>query len=195
MNKPGEPKTKYTPFGSNGPPSESPVQTGDKQPWFGPQDLYLFNEGSHLKLYDKFGAHPSTSGGVPGFHFAVWAPNADYVSIVGDFNDWDRGRNPMHPVGSSGVWAGFIAGVKSGSCYKYHVAAPGGFTAEKTDPFAFTCEIPPKTASVTWDLDYIWSDAEWMATRKAKAAQTRRSASTRSISAPGCGRPTRPITR
>ena len=66
--------------------------------------------------------------GQAGFHFAVWAPNADYVSVTGDFNDWDRGRNRLHAVGSSGVWAGFIAGVKPGTCYKYHVAAPGGFT-------------------------------------------------------------------
>ena len=107
---------------------------------------------------------------MPGFHFAVWAPNADYVSVVGDFNDWDRGRHPLHPVGSSGVWAGFIPGVKPGICYKYHIAAPGGFTAEKTDPFAFTCEIPPKSAAVTWDMTYEWNDADWMASRKAKSA-------------------------
>jgi len=173
MNQPSEPKTKYKPFGSNGPPAEPaapPAPGGHDQPWFGPQDLYLFNEGSHLRLYEKFGAHPTTQGGVPGFHFAVWAPSADYVSVVGDFNDWDRGRHPLHPVGSSGVWAGFIPGVKSGTCYKYHIAAPGGFTAEKTDPFAFTCEIAPKTAAVTWDLDYTWNDADWMANRKAKSA-------------------------
>jgi 1,4-alpha-glucan branching enzyme len=165
MNKPGEPKTTYLPFGTDGPAASPPKPN---EPWLGPQDLFLFNEGSHLRLYEKLGSHPTTSGGVPGFHFAVWAPNADYVSVVGDFNDWDRGRNPLHPVGSSGVWGGFIPGVKTGVCYKYHIAAPGGFTAEKTDPFAFTCEIPPKSAAVTWDLAYKWNDADWMRNRKAR---------------------------
>ena len=160
---------KFLPFGADpapAPPSAAPGEYG----WFGPQDMYLFNEGSHLRLYDKLGSHPATVNGTAGYQFAVWAPNADYVSVVGDFNAWDRGANPMHAMGSSGVWGGFIPGVKSGTCYKYHVAAPGGFVAEKTDPFAFTCEIPPKAAAVTWDLAYEWSDAEWMATRKAKSA-------------------------
>jgi 1,4-alpha-glucan branching enzyme len=159
-------ETKYLPFGSE---SVTPGPRAPGGPWFGPQDLYLFNEGSHLRLYEKFGSHPATSGGVPGFHFAVWAPNADYVSVVGDFNSWDRGRHPLSRVGSSGVWAGFIPGTKPGVCYKYHIAAPGGFTAEKTDPFAFTCEVPPKSAAVTWDLSYTWNDADWMAKRKARS--------------------------
>ncbi len=162
---------KFLPFGADpapapAPPSAAPGEYG----WFGPQDMYLFNEGSHLRLYDKLGSHPATVNGTAGYQFAVWAPNADYVSVVGDFNAWDRGANPMHAMGSSGVWGGFIPGVKSGTCYKYHIAAPGGFVAEKTDPFAFTCEIPPKAAAVTWDLAYEWSDADWMATRKAKSA-------------------------
>jgi 1,4-alpha-glucan branching enzyme len=165
----GEPKSKFLPFGTDHSHASTPPVPTDK-PWFGPQDLYLFNEGSHLRLYEKFGAHPTTSGGVTGYHFAVWAPNADYVSVVGDFNSWDRGRHPLQAVGSSGVWAGFIAGAGSGICYKYHIAAAGGFAAEKTDPFAFTCEIPPKSAAVTWDLAYNWNDADWMANRKVKSA-------------------------
>jgi 1,4-alpha-glucan branching enzyme len=140
------------------------------QPWLTPQDLFLFNEGSHLRLYDKLGSHPTTQDGQEGFQFAVWAPNADYVSVVGDFNGWDVGRNRLHTVGSSGIWTAFIPGVKNGTLYKYHVAAPGGFTAEKTDPFAFTCEIPPKHAAVTWDLGYQWNDAEWMGMRKGRSA-------------------------
>jgi 1,4-alpha-glucan branching enzyme len=162
------PAPKYLPFGSEPAPA-APV--APDKPWFGPQDQYLFNEGSHLRLYEKFGSHPATVGGVPGYHFAVWAPNADYVAVIGDFNGWDKGRHPLRPIGSSGVWGGFIPGARAGVCYKYHVAAPGGFTAEKTDPFAFTCEIPPKHAAVTWDLSYQWGDADWMAARKRKSAQ------------------------
>ena len=161
---------KFLPFGADPAPAALPSAAPGEYGWFGPQDMYLFNEGSHLRLYDKLGSHPATVNGTAGYQFAVWAPNADYVSVVGDFNAWDRGANPMHAMGSSGVWGGFIPGVKSGTCYKYHIAAPGGFVAEKTDPFAFTCEIPPKAAAVTWDLAYEWSDADWMATRKAKSA-------------------------
>jgi len=157
----------YLPFGSEAPPR--PAATSGPQ-WLSPQDLYLFNEGSHLRLYDKLGAHATTQDGVAGFHFAVWSPNADYVSVVGDFNGWDVGRNRLHPIGSSGVWGGFVPGVANGTLYKYHVAAPGGFKAEKTDPFAYTCEIPPKHAAVTWNLDYQWNDADWMAERKRRAA-------------------------
>ncbi len=136
-----------------------------------PQDLYLFNEGSHVKLYDKLGSHPVTVDGVEGTHFAVWAPNADYVSVVGDFNYWSPGANKLRPLGSSGIWAGFLPGVKQGVCYKYHITNPrNGYKVEKADPYAFTAEVPPKTASVTWKLDYEWNDAEWMASRKEKFA-------------------------
>src|SRR5262249_44190301 len=144
-----KPEPRYRPFGSDAPPAPAPT-SANGQPWLSPQDLYLFNEGSHLKLYEKLGSHPATVDGQTGFQFAVWAPNADYVSVVGDFNGWDRGRHRLNPIGSSGIWGGFFPGVPAGTCYKYHIAAPGGFTAEKTDPFAFTCEIPPKTAAVTW---------------------------------------------
>jgi 1,4-alpha-glucan branching enzyme len=164
MSHSGE--SRVLPFGSE---TSNAVNYAADQHWFGPQDLYLFNEGSHLRLYDKLGAHPSTQGGVQGFHFGVWAPNADYVAVVGDFNSWDPGRHPLHMIGSSGVWAGFIPGVQQGICYKYHIAAPGGFKVAKTDPYAFTCEVPPKSASVTWDLSYAWGDSEWMASRKTKS--------------------------
>ncbi len=162
---------KFPPFGTDPRSVSSPVSaTVSDYGWFGPQDLYLFNEGSHLRLYEKLGAHPRVVDGVSGYQFAVWAPNADYVSVVGDFNGWNRGANPLRPIGSSGIWSGFIPHTKQGLCYKYHIAAPGGYSAEKTDPLAFTCEIPPKTASVTWDLAYQWNDAEWMAQRKTKIA-------------------------
>jgi 1,4-alpha-glucan branching enzyme len=142
-----------------------PTSTGEMT-WLSPQDLYLFNEGSHVRLYEKLGAHPCVRDGKPGFHFAVWAPNAEYVSVVGDFNGWDRGADPMEPVGSSGVWGRFVPGVRPGVCYKYHVSSRHmGYKVDKADPYAFTCEVPPKTASVTWDLSYDWDDAAWMESR------------------------------
>ena len=142
-----QPEPTYKPFGAdgNGQPHHDPSADGLR---LTPQDLYLFNEGSHLRLYEKLGSHPAEHNGQAGYHFAVWAPNADYVSVVGDFNGWDRGKNPLRPTGSSGIWAGFLPGVPGGTLYKYHIAAPGGFAAEKTDPYAFTCEIPPKNAAV-----------------------------------------------
>src|SRR5262249_51371271 len=128
----GRRESQYRPFGSDtGNGSPAPSSDGVR---LTPQDLFLFNEGSHLRLYEKLGSHPAPQDGQAGYHFAVWAPNADYVSVVGDFNGWDRGKNPLRPTGSSGVWSGFIPGVGQGVCYKYHIAAPGGFTAEKNDP-------------------------------------------------------------
>jgi 1,4-alpha-glucan branching enzyme len=135
--------------------------------WLGEQDLYLFNEGSHVRMYDKFGAHPVPGG----THFTVWAPSAKYVSVVGAFNGWDRGANPLSMTGGSGVWEGFIPGDHVGQVYKYHVASRfNGYAADKTDPFAVHCEVSPKTASVVWKLDYQWNDADWMKGRKAKIA-------------------------
>ncbi len=134
-----------------------------------PQDLYLFNEGSHLRLYDKFGSHPMVQDGVAGYYFAVWAPNAEFVSVIGDFNDWNTKKHPLSAAGSSGVWAGFLPGVTAGVCYKYHIASRhNGYKIDKADPYAFLGEVPPKTASVTWELDYTWNDADWMVKRKAK---------------------------
>src|SRR4051794_33700274 len=87
------------------------------------QDLYLFNEGSHFRLYDKLGAHCRVIDGVAGTVFAVWAPSAQYVSVIGDFNGWDKGRHPLYPRESSGIWEGFVAGVGKGAAYKLHVAS------------------------------------------------------------------------
>jgi 1,4-alpha-glucan branching enzyme len=136
----------------------------------GDQDLYLFNEGSHLRLYEKLGAHPGTRGGVAGTHFAVWAPNADSVSVIGDFNGWDRSRHPLRTRASSGIWEGFVPGVETGAHYKYHVVSRvGGFAVDKADPFAFHAEAPPRTASTVWSLDYEWMDKEWMESRGERA--------------------------
>ncbi|MGL6072786.1 MAG: 1,4-alpha-glucan branching protein GlgB [Fimbriiglobus sp.] len=137
--------------------------------WLSPQDLYLFNEGSHVRLYDKFGSHPATVNGVAGYHFAVWAPNADAVSVIGDFNGWDARKHRMSLTDGSGVWSLFIPNVKEGICYKYRITSKfNGYGVDKSDPFAFTTEIAPKSAAVTWNLDYEWNDADWLNDRKAK---------------------------
>ena len=131
------------------------------------QDIYLFKEGNHFRLYDKLGAHVTTLNGKKGTYFAVWAPNAHYVSVVGDFNGWNRGS---HKLGvrwdSSGIWEGFIEGVKQGDHYKYYIESKSnGYKVEKRDPFAYYNELPPRTASTVWDLDYKWNDTQWMKTR------------------------------
>jgi 1,4-alpha-glucan branching enzyme len=129
-------------------------------------DIYLFNEGTHHRLYDKLGAHPMTVADVAGTYFAVWAPDAEYVSVIGEFNRWHKGRHPLRPKESSGIWEGFIPDVGPGASYKYHVASRfNGFRVDKADPFAFFSEVPPKTASRVWDLAYTWGDQAWMAER------------------------------
>ncbi|HYO09680.1 MAG TPA: 1,4-alpha-glucan branching protein GlgB [Tepidisphaeraceae bacterium] len=129
----------------------------------GDHDLYLFNEGTHSRLYDKLGAHVLPAGGV---HFAVWAPNAQYISVVGDFNDWDKGRHPLRARGSSGIWEGIIPEARDGSHYKFHVASRHmGYTVDKVDPFGFMHGTPPRQESIVRKLDYTWADADWMASR------------------------------
>ena len=133
------------------------------------RDLYLFNEGSHYRIYDKLGAHLATSGGETGTSFAVWAPNAREVSVIGSFNHWNPRTHPLRPRGSSGIWEGFIAGVGKGSLYKYHIESHHhGYRADKTDPIGFFQEKPPRTASVVWDLDYTWNDGDWIEQRGAR---------------------------
>ena len=130
-------------------------------------DIYLFKEGSHCRLYEKLGAHP-LEGGV---YFAVWAPNARYVSVIGSFNSWDRGANPLKlREDGSGIWEGFVEKARVGDLYKYFVVSKSGYEAEKADPFGFFYETPPKTASIVWDLSYQWKDQEWMKERHKKNA-------------------------
>ena len=134
-------------------------------------DLFLFNEGNHYRLYEKLGSHVAEVDGVAGCYFAVWAPNAERVSVMGDFNQWDRESHPLHSRGQSGIWECFIPGIGPGSNYKYHVVSRWhGYRAEKADPFAFFAEVSPKTASVVWDLDYTWDDQEWMQSRHTRNA-------------------------
>lgn len=134
-------------------------------------DLYLFNEGSHFRLYDKLGSHPMVVDGAAGACFAVWAPDARQVSVIGDFNSWTPGSHQLRPVDSSGIWHGFCPGLAQGSLYKYHIrSAHNKYQVAKADPFAFHCETPPRTASVVWGLEYDWGDADWMADRAARNA-------------------------
>jgi 1,4-alpha-glucan branching enzyme len=130
------------------------------------QDLYLFNEGTHVRLYEKLGAHSTTSGYAPATDFAVWAPNAERVSVMGDFNGWSKTSHPLESHGASGIWEGTIDDAAMGARYKYHIVSKyEGYEVDKTDPFAFYAELSPRTASVAWDLDYEWQDAGWMAAR------------------------------
>ncbi len=130
-------------------------------------DIYLFNEGSHFRLYDKFGAHTVEEAGASGSYFAVWAPDAEQVSVIGDFNGWRKNSHLLQPRGQSGIWHGFLPGLGKGTLYKYHIVSRlNGYQVDKADPFSFFNEIPPKTASIVWDLDYSWGDDPWMAARR-----------------------------
>jgi 1,4-alpha-glucan branching enzyme len=130
-------------------------------------DIYLFKEGSHFNLHDKLGSHVISFGDVQGAYFAVWAPNAKRVSVMGDFNQWNKDSHPLKErEDGSGIWEGFISGLSSGSTYKYHLFSKyHDYRVDKGDPFAFFWEGPPKTGSVVWNLDYEWNDAEWMQNR------------------------------
>lgn len=132
---------------------------------FGPQDEHLFNEGTHYRLYNKLGAQPATDGERVGVHFAVWAPNALKVSVMGSFNNWNPDANKLTPRGSTGVWDGFVPDAGPGDQYKFHIRGENGFVADKTDPFGFLQEHPPKTASVVFTAQHEWGDGEWMSTR------------------------------
>ncbi len=130
-------------------------------------DLHLFNEGTHYRLYEKLGAHPMTApDGEPGTYFAVWAPDAEQVHVMGDFNGWNRASHALRARESSGIWEGFIPELGRGALYKYFIASRyNGYRVEKADPYGFLHEMPPKTGSVVWELDYQWGDQEWMANR------------------------------
>ena len=137
------------------------------------QDLYLFNEGTHVRLFDKLGAHLGEIDGKPGVFFAVWAPAAKKVHVMGDFNGWSKTKHVLKPRGSSGIWEGFVPGLEQGAIYKYWIANPSGHKAEKADPFGFRHEEPPRTASVVWDIGRAWKDGEWMKSRGVRAGWLR----------------------
>ncbi|MGE5444449.1 MAG: alpha-amylase family glycosyl hydrolase, partial [Ignavibacteriales bacterium] len=130
-------------------------------------DVYLFKQGSHFKLYDKLGSRPTTIDEMQGTYFSVWAPNAQSVSVIGNFNSWNPGSHLLNVRwDGSGIWEGFIPNVQKGDVYKYHIVSKyNNYRVNKGDPFAFYWETPPKTASIIWDIGYEWRDDEWMKER------------------------------
>ncbi|MEL6140468.1 MAG: 1,4-alpha-glucan branching protein GlgB, partial [Bacteroidota bacterium] len=131
-------------------------------------DINLFRSGKHFRIYEKLGSRVLEVDGESGVYFAVWAPNAVSVSVIGSFNDWDRSASPLNARwDSSGIWEGFIPGVGNGALYKYAIDARDGRQLEKGDPYARLWETPPKTASLVWDTWYEWSDDSWMEERLA----------------------------
>ncbi len=134
---------------------------------FTDHDIYLFKEGSHFRLYDKLGSRTLEIDGKEGTYFALWAPNAEKVSVTGDFNGWNKTSHELSSrLDDSGIWEGFIPAVKSGDVYKYHIVSKyNGYSVDKGDPYAFFWENPPKTASKVWGLEYQWNDNNWMQNR------------------------------
>jgi len=130
-------------------------------------DIHLFKEGNHYRLYEKLGSHLMSVDGEKGVYFAVWAPNAEHVSVIGEFNGWDKQSHQLSVRwDGSGIWEGFIPGIGNGTLYKYYIRSKfNGYAVEKGDPFAFYWETPPKTASMVWDLSYAWSDRAWLDAR------------------------------
>jgi 1,4-alpha-glucan branching enzyme len=141
-------------------------------PTLGDQELYLFNEGNEHRVFDKLGAHLRTVDGVPGASFAVWAPTAKQVSLVGNFNHWDGRYHPMRPLGSSGVWELFVPGMEEGQLYKYAIRDAHDRVRLKTDPYGTYFEGPPNNASIVYDTaKFEWNDAAWLERRRATAGQ------------------------
>jgi 1,4-alpha-glucan branching enzyme len=134
-------------------------------------DLHLFNEGNHTKLYEKFGSHLTELDGKQGTYFAVWAPDAERISVVGDFNRWNSDFHPLTPRGNSGVWEAFLPDVGKGTLYKYHIRSRYHmYEVNKSDPYGLFHEVAPKTASIVWDLDYDWNDSDWLKSRHERTA-------------------------
>lgn len=136
------------------------------EPVLDPIDISLFNEGEHYRIYEKMGAHVMTVDGVDGVLFSVWAPNAERVSVVGNFNNWDGRRHPMRKLDYSGIFELFIPGKYVGEIYKYEICAKSGNVFMKSDPYAFSSEVRPANASRIVDLSYKWKDSKWMAERE-----------------------------
>ena len=135
-------------------------------------DIHLFKSGKHYNLYEKLGAHEVTVKRKKGTYFAVWAPSAKSVSVIGNFNGWDKQSTPLYPRwDGSGIWENFVPGVGHGEVYKYAIETQEGHWLEKGDPFGTYWEVPPKTASVIWNTEYKWKDKKWLAERKKKTGK------------------------
>ena len=133
------------------------------------EDGYLFNEGSHFRLYEKLGAHVVHQDEHVGTYFAVWAPDAEQVFLIGDFNGWNKTSHRLTPKDSTGIWQGFFPAIGKGALYKYHIVSRfHAYRVDKSDPFSIFNEIPPKSASIVWDLNYDWNDGPWMTERHKK---------------------------
>ncbi|KPJ72135.1 glycogen branching protein [candidate division TA06 bacterium DG_78] len=130
-------------------------------------DVFLFKQGTHARLYEKLGSHTVTINGTKGTRFAVWAPNAKRISVIGDFNDWKSDVHQLQPRwDESGIWEGFIPGIGEGTIYKYHIVSQyGKYQVDKGDPFSFFREVAPQTASIVYNLNYSWHDTQWMKKR------------------------------
>ncbi|HEY4378541.1 MAG TPA: 1,4-alpha-glucan branching enzyme, partial [Acidimicrobiales bacterium] len=131
----------------------------------GDLDQHLFHEGRHHRLWEVLGAHRATVDGVAGTAFAVWAPTAEAVSVVGDFNAWTSPGEPLAPAGSSGIWTGFVASMAPGDAYKFRITTAAGAVVDRADPLARRTELPPATASVVDELGHSWADEQWVAGR------------------------------
>jgi 1,4-alpha-glucan branching enzyme len=153
---------------AKGPTAPETPAPASFSPTLGELDLYLFGAGKHERIYEKLGAHVITHEGVKGVAFAVWAPTAAQVSVVGNFNSWDDGRHPLRRLGSSGVWELFIPGLQSGELYKYEIRSPGLHPFHKADPYALYAEVPPNTSSIVYESSYRFRDQAWMAKRATK---------------------------
>jgi 1,4-alpha-glucan branching enzyme len=136
-------------------------------PTLGEIDLHLFGEGRHERIYEKLGAHLVTHDGKRGVAFAVWAPNAELVNLVGNFNGWDGSKHPMRRLGDSGIWELFVPGLKAGELYKYEIKS-GRHKFLKADPYAFMMEVPPETSSIVFKSKYKFRDREWLNQQKKK---------------------------
>ncbi len=147
--------------------AESPKDPISFPPTLGEIDLHLFGEGRHERIYEKLGAHVLTLEGVKGVAFAVWAPNAERVSVVGNFNGWDGTKHPMRALGGSGVWELFVPGLSAGELYKFEIKSPGAPKFLKADPYAFFAEVPPDTSSVVYESKYRFRDQAWLKKRAA----------------------------
>ncbi|MEJ7560320.1 MAG: 1,4-alpha-glucan branching protein GlgB [Pedobacter sp.] len=153
------------------------VVTEEVSPWFTlftEFDIALFKAGKHYQLYNKLGSHVVEHLGTRGVYFAVWAPNAQNVSVVGNFNGWNEQASPMHVRwDESGIWELFIPDIGAGECYKYAIESQSGYRVQKGDPYAYRWETPPNTASITWELDHTWTDTDWLTQRSANKPLSR----------------------